>query len=123
MCLYFDFKLKKCHFYPAGVLRGNSNWLVKIFCAYLHFKRKYYSYFIMLGVYIYLILVTDIIFGVKKKLKHFNCFRITERYFGHLLPVILYPTRARAGQLAHYSKCLNGVYKAYTINHISYKKL
>ena len=28
----------------------------------------------------------------------------------------------RAGQYAHYSKCLDEDYKAYVINHISYKK-
>ena len=77
----------------------------------------------MLGVYIYLILVTDFIFGVKKKFKHFDCCLILERYFGHILPVILYLARARAGQRAHYSKCLNEVYKVYVINHNSYKIL
>ena len=77
----------------------------------------------MLGVKIYLILVTDFIFGVKKNLKHFDCCLISERNFGHVLPVILYLARARAGQQAHYSKCLNEVYIAYIINHISYKKL
>ena len=76
----------------------------------------------MLGVLIYLILATDLIFGVKKRFKHFDWFVIFERYFGQVLLVILYLARARASQRAHHSKCLNEVYKAYIINHISYKK-
>ena len=60
--------------------------------------------------YVYLILVTDLIFGVKKNLKHFYCCLISERNFCHVLPVILYLARALAG---HYSKCLNKVYISY----------
>ena len=70
--------------------------------------------------YIYQILVTDFIFGIKNK------FEALLSYFGaifcHVLPVILNFAWARAGQRANYSKCLNEVYRAYLINHISYKK-
>ena len=70
----------------------------------------------MLGVQIYLIWVTDFIFWVKKNWKHFDCYfecLILERHFGHVLLVILYLARMRAGQ---YSECLNEVYNAYTYN-------
>ena len=67
----------------TGVLRGVLNLPVKIFCAYfghIYIFSEYYSYFIMLGIEIYLIWVTDLIFGVQKKLKHFDCCLISERY-------------------------------------------
>ena len=83
---------------------------------------EYYSYFIMLSILIYLIVINDFIFVVKKKLKHFDFCIISKRYFGNVLPNILYFARGRAGQRTHYSKHLNEVYKAFIINHNSYKK-
>ena len=48
-------------------------------------------------------------FWSKKKMKHFYCCVILERYLGHVLLIILYLAQALTGQRTHYSKCLNGV--------------
>ena len=75
----------------------------------------------MLGVWIYLFWSLIPFLGSTQNLEHFDsCVKFLERYFGHVLLVIV---RARTSQCAHYSKCLNEVYKAFKINHISYKKL
>ena len=60
-------------------------------------------------------------FGIKKILVHFDRRVIFEQYFDHIRPAILYRAQSCAGQRAHDSKSLNEVYKAYIINHISYK--
>ena len=49
---------------------------------------------------------------------NFQAVFISKRYFGHVLPVILYFARARTGQRAHYSKFFNEIYKAYILIHI-----
>ena len=104
----------------TGVLTGVSNRPVKKCCAcfghiYIFMQYNHVRWLNILN------------FGhwfnfCDKKFNHFDCCVILERYFGHVLTVILYLARSRAGQCAHYSKWFNEVYKAYIINHISYKK-
>ena len=108
----------------TGLLRGVSNSPVKISCAYF---GHIYILFRVLFILFYVRCLNILNFGHwyhiwdPKKMKHFHCCAIPERYFGHVLPVILYLARARAGQRAHYSKCFNDFYEAYIINHISIK--
>ena len=123
--IYFDFKLKKLSFVPLpacweGFQMAGQD-ILCIFWTKLHLFWVLFIFYhfrclniLNFGHWFY--------FGMKKKLKHFDCCLISERYFGQILPAILYLARARAGQRAHYSKCLNEVYKAYIIKHILYKK-
>ena len=109
----------------TGVLGGVSNLPVKIFVCifstYLHF-------FWVLFIFYHVRCLNILNFGYwfqfwgQQNLKFNDCCLISERYLGHVLPVILYLSRARVGQRAHYFECLNEVYKAYIINNFSYKK-
>ena len=58
-------KNENCHLYPDRPTERGFKFagqeILCIFWTYLHFF--YYSYLIMLGVYIYLILVSDFILG------------------------------------------------------------
>ena len=105
----------------TGVLRGVSNWTVKICCSYFgHIYIFFWVLFIFYHVRCLNILLSLISFCGQKLIWS----TLTVVLFrSHVLPVILYLARARADQHAHYSKCLNEVYIAYIINHISYNKL
>ena len=64
---------KNCLLYPdrpAESFKFASQEILCIFWTYLHFS-EYYSYLIMFGVQIYLILVTDFIVVVKRKFEAF----------------------------------------------------
>ena len=113
---------KKCHLYSDRLLGGVSNLPVKKFCAYLHFVWVLFIFYHVRCLNLLNFGHWFHFWGKKKKLKHFDCWLISERNFGHVLPVILYLARARASQRAHYSKWLNEVYKVYVMNHIFYKK-
>ena len=87
---------KKMSFVPWSACRegfqiGQSRYVVHSFDISKFFS-EYYSYSIMLGVYIYLILVTDFIFGVKK-IEALWLLSYLELNFGH---VILWRARRSA---------------------------
>ena len=80
------------HLDLTGVLRGVSNRLVKLLYSYI------YTYVQTFWSLIYL--------EPEINLPHFDWREIFARYFGHVLPVILYLAQACADQRAHDPKCL-----------------
>ena len=111
----------------TGLLRGMLNRPVKIFWAYF---GHIYIFCDVLFWFKHVRCLNRLKFGHRFNFWDRNFFGalwavrcvIFQRHFDHIWPAILYRTRSRTGQRAHDSKCLNEVYKAYVIIHISNKK-